>query len=328
MSQKMTNEVAITWQITSRCNLHCPFCDIQRRYEGLRELSRKEIEDIINDFSELKYCKIFWSGGEPTLHPDLFYLTSIASASGIRVGMVTNGTTLNKVIDEILESGMRLVIVSLDGAKAETHDFHRGKRGVFLRVINGIKELTHEADGLLKVGINTVVTRYNLDELGEIIDLAAALEVDSVSISPVRGDERQLKDLFLQPTMAEKFVKVLEQKRDEYRDNMLIQTPSFYLEQMRRYIKREEGLPVPCVSGINYFHINPVGEVYPCYEYDYLHTGIQVQDSLYQTFITYQLREKFERFKQKYKELGIDPCSRCMVFYNLLYTVSGFRDLL
>ena len=80
-------------EITNHCNLECPICLVQNRHNY--NMSRDEFSRIIDGLVEKEgqLETINLSGGEPTLHPELFQLLDIALAKKeiARVSVSTNG---------------------------------------------------------------------------------------------------------------------------------------------------------------------------------------------------------------------------------------------
>ena len=87
----------LQWHILHRCNLRCTHC-YQEDYSA--ELSRDELEKLF--FQYLDFClknkfhgHINFTGGEPLLSPDLFYLMEMCEEHGISYGLLTNGTLID-----------------------------------------------------------------------------------------------------------------------------------------------------------------------------------------------------------------------------------------
>src|SRR6266404_4871090 len=86
--------------ITSACNLDCPICYTVNRNEGAHRLSRealqRTLDHLLADHAELDI--INFTGGEPTLHPELPEFLEMCRAAGIRrLTISTNGL---KLLDE------------------------------------------------------------------------------------------------------------------------------------------------------------------------------------------------------------------------------------
>jgi 7,8-dihydro-6-hydroxymethylpterin dimethyltransferase len=83
--------------ITSACNLDCPICYTVNNNEGAHRLSREGLQRILDhllaDHAELDI--INFTGGEPTLHPELPEFLEMCRAAGIRrLTVSTNGLRL------------------------------------------------------------------------------------------------------------------------------------------------------------------------------------------------------------------------------------------
>jgi MoaA/NifB/PqqE/SkfB family radical SAM enzyme len=72
----------------------------------------------------------------------------------------------------IVNSGVRRVAISLDGADARTHDTFRGIPGAFDAAIYGFRNLKNLD---MSVQINTTIARHNAHQLPEVLELAKFL---------------------------------------------------------------------------------------------------------------------------------------------------------
>src|SRR3989338_7539531 len=117
----------IVWNVTRRCNLHCVHCysdSFDHPYND--ELTTEEGINLINDLAEFKCPVIIFSGGDPLLREDLFYLAKYAKFRGIRTALSTNGILVDdNMADKIKEAGFAYGGVSLDGI-GEVNDSFRG----------------------------------------------------------------------------------------------------------------------------------------------------------------------------------------------------------
>ncbi len=78
------------------CNLTCSFCCFANR--TLKEmLTYEQMTKAIDSFVELGATGMeLTGGGEPTLHPDFGRIVNYAYDKGLKIGVVTNGTTISK----------------------------------------------------------------------------------------------------------------------------------------------------------------------------------------------------------------------------------------
>ena len=98
--------------LTKRCNLHCAFCDITNINE---EMSLGDAQKVIDNISKLKATLLVITGGEPFLHPQLFDIVKYAKNKGLKVCITTNGTLIDDNFEQIVDSKVDVLSVSLDG---------------------------------------------------------------------------------------------------------------------------------------------------------------------------------------------------------------------
>ncbi|MDI6825637.1 MAG: radical SAM protein [Candidatus Aenigmarchaeota archaeon] len=164
----------VVWQLTNACNLRCKHCYASADNKAKAdELTTEEAKKLID---ELAYCgvvAIAFSGGEPLIRKDFFEIAEYAKKKDFYLSVATNGILITARIAKKLKSCVDYVEVSLDGLK-ETHEKFRGIPGIFDKTIRGIKNCVKVG---LDVCIAPTVTKYNLREIPEILELAKKLKV-------------------------------------------------------------------------------------------------------------------------------------------------------
>ncbi|MEW6359164.1 MAG: 12,18-didecarboxysiroheme deacetylase [Planctomycetota bacterium] len=159
----------VVWNCTRRCNLRCVHCYAHARdmaFEG--ELSTAEGEALIDDLAAFGSPVMLFSGGEPTMRPDLPRLVKHAVGKGMRAVISTNGTLINTdAAAQLKDLGLSYVGVSLDGMR-ETNDRFRAVTGAFDQAMQGITNC--QAVGL-KVGVRFTMSRHNFHDVPAIFDL-------------------------------------------------------------------------------------------------------------------------------------------------------------
>lgn len=96
------------------------------------------------------------------------------------LGFTTNAISNGWLIDEemakrIGDSGLGGINLSLDSLNEATHDYLRGVKGVYRRVMNAIEYL-NKYRKRTKVGLCCVIYDWNLDEIPFLLDCALANE--------------------------------------------------------------------------------------------------------------------------------------------------------
>ncbi|MGZ4815087.1 MAG: radical SAM protein [Terriglobales bacterium] len=169
----------IFWEVTKGCNLRCIHCRATAtELSSPTDLATARAIDIIKQISDFANPILVLSGGEPLYRHDIFELAHFATDRGLRVALATNGTLVTKqVARRIVESGVKRVSISLDGADSLTHDTFRGIPGAFDAAIYGMKNLQELG---MSVQINMTIAKHNAKQLPGVLELARRLGADAL----------------------------------------------------------------------------------------------------------------------------------------------------
>lgn len=165
------------WEINGRCPLRCAYC-YNASPKVVDELTTKELLDVAGQLRAMQVFGVSVSGGEPTLRPDLFALLEAIREGGATTTLTTSGWTMNEHLASGLRPHLSAVAVSLDGARAETHDRVRRREGSFVRAVAAIHRL--QDAGFAHVDVSFACTAYNIDEFPEVLNLCDELGVGSL----------------------------------------------------------------------------------------------------------------------------------------------------
>ena len=169
----------IFWELTKGCNLRCIHCRASAtELSSPDDLSTDTAKEIIDQIAEVSNPILVLSGGEPLYRKDIFELARYGTAKGLRVALATNGTLVTKAVaQKIVDSGVKRVAISLDGADAATHDTFRGIPGAFDAAITGFRNLKELG---MSVQINTTIARHNAHQLPHVLELAKSIGADAL----------------------------------------------------------------------------------------------------------------------------------------------------
>lgn len=169
----------VFWEVTKGCNLRCIHCRATAtELSSPTDLATRTALGIIDQIAAAANPILVLSGGEPLYRSDIFQLARYATGKGLRVALATNGTLVTKdVARMIVDSGVRRVSISLDGADATTHDSFRGIPGAFEAAVRGLRNL--KALGM-SVQINMTIARHNAHQLPDVLQLARNLGADAL----------------------------------------------------------------------------------------------------------------------------------------------------
>ena len=159
------------WEITLQCNLKCIHCMADAYNVGStnNDLTTHEGLKLLNDLAFLGCKKVVLSGGEPFLRKEWDLFARRIIDLNMELIIISNGTIFNEEIaNKLYFLGTSSLGFSLDGATAETHDYVRGVKGSFDKVINTFK-LCNQKE--LYNSAVTTVHKYNFKELDNILTL-------------------------------------------------------------------------------------------------------------------------------------------------------------
>jgi Fe-coproporphyrin III synthase len=161
----------------SRCNCRCVMCDIWKVTEA-REISAEELSRHLKDIEALGVEWVVFTGGEPLMHSDLFRLSAMLRARGIRTTILSTGLLLERYAAAIA-AGIDEVIVSLDGPQ-EVHDAVRRVPGAFASLTQGVRAI-HEIAPEFPIGARCTVQSANAAHLRATVQAARTMGLRSVS---------------------------------------------------------------------------------------------------------------------------------------------------
>jgi len=143
-------------------------------------------ENFKKVFDAVKPLKINVSGlGEPFLNPDVFKIIKYAKKHGTAVNCATNFTLVGDKIEDLVNSGIDQLKISIDAAKPETFHSIR-KLDLYEILVENIRMLNKikQERGLKKpaVRFNYALQKDNIDELLDTIELAKSLNIKAVYI--------------------------------------------------------------------------------------------------------------------------------------------------
>ncbi len=207
----------IAWEVTRSCMLNCLHCRAAARYgRDPNELSTDECFRFLDDVKSFSDPIIILTGGEPMLREDIFDLAEYGTKKlSLRMVMAPCGMLITEESARRLkDAGIKRISLSLDGAIAETHDTFRGVRGSYANVLQAMGYARKVG---LEFQVNTTVTKHNLKELPEILQLAR--EKGAVAFHPFllvpTGRGKDLAEWEISPEDYEKTLTWIYEKDKE-----------------------------------------------------------------------------------------------------------------
>ncbi len=240
-------------ELTAACNNRCPGCS--NVYATGRARPQLPAEWWVQLLAEIAptAAHIRLTGGEPTLHPGFFDILHAATSYEAMVSVFTNGRWPDgeRFLARLheLPRPARLVI-SLHGARAETHEAFTATPGSFAETVANIRRAVESGTEVL---ISTVITHHNWRELAAVAELGRKLGVESVTFNrylgpPLPGIEPGEDELLAAVQVASQLTR-----------SGISAAPGNVIPQC--FV---ENSTQGCHAGVSYVAIDPWGNVRPC----------------------------------------------------------------
>ena len=238
--------LAVSWAVTSRCNLRCKYCDI---WSGRsRELSTTEAKKAIDEMASAGVGKLSLTGGEPLLRNDIGHLIEHAKSSGISVSLNTNGTLVKQMLPLLLN--LDRLSVSLDGPKT-LHEIQRGK-GSYDKAVEAVEYAKKNG---INVSIATVVTKNNAHALKDICSIASGMGV-KVLFQPVENyaySSNHAGEMAADRSLLKEAFESIKDDRNVLNSKACL----------RHFVKPTVNIS-NCGAGRIFCRIDPNGDMFPC----------------------------------------------------------------
>lgn len=168
-------------ELTYQCPLHCVFCYNPTQHARIKdELTTAQWVDVMRQARKLGAAQLGFSGGEPLVRDDLEELVQEAHALGYYTNLITSGVGLNEArAQRLKDAGLDHVQLSFQDSTRELNDFLSHTKTF---------ELKQKVARLIKAHdwpmvMNCVLHRHNLPHVGQIIEMALALDAEYLELA-------------------------------------------------------------------------------------------------------------------------------------------------
>jgi radical SAM protein with 4Fe4S-binding SPASM domain len=321
-------EIRVDW----KCNARCKMCGLHRyidnsEYQRKSELSEENILTLLNDLSEMECMSVTFSGGEPTLRKDMGRIIRYAAKEkNMTVSINTNGNLLDKSkLDEYLDAGVDSFTFSILSPDPLISDNIMGLKNGLKHIgdaIDYINEYNCVSKARVKIFVNTVILRENIESFIGYKDFYNKHRIDHLNLSPAsiftEWDEWSSDNEKLRPTLyqVKAFKKNIIPKLQEDDWNLFVKDPfgdtDDEIEKNLHVIFSDA--PRKCFTTMVHTVIQSNGDVIPCcYSDDNFIMGNVLKNSIKDIWNN----EKYTRFRRMCRDLDWDMCKSCRQYQTI-----------
>lgn len=249
--------------LTYGCNNACGHCYNEEGRANTRSLTLGEWKQVLAKLHAIGVPHLIFTGGEPTLHPDLVELIGCARELGAVTGLNSNGRRFadRGFAGAVSEAGLSHLQVTLQSQRAEIHNAMTGAAS-FAETVAGVR---NALDLGLHTITNTTLTQENSDEAEQIVEFLHAMGLKTFAMNGMihSGSGCDFAGAIAEDCLAP-ILTAVRDRAAELGMRFLWYTPTPYC----RLSPVELGLgPKRCNAAQYTVAIEPDGSVLPCQSY-------------------------------------------------------------
>ncbi len=327
----------LAWEVTQACNLTCVHCrSSSDKFSETGVWTLEKCYSFLDQIKEMADPTIVLSGGEPLVRGDIFDIASYGTKLGLRMALATNGLLVDDdVCKKMIDSGIKIVSISIDGPNDEVHDNFRGVEGSFQAVLRAVEFFKKHN---IKFIVNSSFTKRNQDYIKDCYKLAKSIGAHAwymfLIVPTGRGEdimaelvskedyetilnwhydmERSEEELLVRPTCAPHYYRIWKERSKE--DG---------LDVKRRSLSFSTGGGKGCIAGQSICFVSSKGDIFPC-SYFALPAGNVFEDTLKNIWDKSELFDDMRNFSSYGGKCGVckhlNVCGGCRA---RAYSITG-----
>lgn len=246
--------IKLTIDPSNYCNLRCELCPSGNKAAGRTRafMSFDTFKKVVDECGPYLWEIDLFNWGEPLLNKEISKMIEYTTNKKIDVSISTHLNYFNHdICVALIESGLKKIIISLDGASHES--VNKYQQGCDFELVLSNMEKIVETKKLLNsttpfVQWRFLVNRYNEHEIEKAFELSRKLKIDKLELGKFRCDME--KEIFM--------------NREEMLKNLSAWIPQG--EEISEYIHVEERDRQNLVCAFLWLEsvIQPNGSVSPC----------------------------------------------------------------
>jgi radical SAM protein with 4Fe4S-binding SPASM domain len=249
--------------LTYGCNNACGHCYNEQDRIDTRSLAPGQWKQVLDRLHAIGVPHVIFTGGEPTLHPDLVELVAHGRDLELVTGMNSNGRRYadRAFTAAVADAGLSHLQITLQSHRSEIHNAMTGATS-FADTVRGVQ---NSLDAGLHTITNTTLTRRNSADAEQTVEFLHDLGLKAFAMNGMihSGSGCGFDDAIPEDSLAPVLAAVRD-RADELGMRFLWYTPTPYC----RLSPVELGLgPRRCNAAEYTVAIEPDGSVLPCQSY-------------------------------------------------------------
>ncbi len=167
-------------EVTPKCNFNCQFCfnyiSFAQDGRNIKELSTIYFKKIIDNISQTGIKIVKFTGGEPLLRKDIFYLLRYAKKKDLEVRLNTNASLINQKNVKEFKNIVDNVLIPIESYTDKKEEKITGYNKALSKKIKAIELLKKQDIPVVRAG--TVAIKENILNFDKIAKLINSLPLD------------------------------------------------------------------------------------------------------------------------------------------------------
>ncbi|MFH0897592.1 MAG: radical SAM protein [Candidatus Bathyarchaeota archaeon] len=249
--------------ITSRCNCSCYMCDLHRQEP--QQISLEDAKKVLDFLAKNKFLIVYFTGGEPTLHPNVVEIVDYANRLGLVATMTTNGTPKKELLMRLKNAGLYLLSVSLDHWDAAVCEKIRNHKGIMAKQVETLKYLNEIGLRTYALSfLNSFLVEDGVEKLVKYVNNVVGVPFGFCYPTTSDINTYRLGGSITQTKQDEKLRKNIEAILKLKKEKCEVTNLATYIEDIIN-LEDARAPNFSCRGGEDVVYIDWLGEVYPCF---------------------------------------------------------------
>ena len=293
-----SSPILMNLELTSRCPLRCPqcYCDLDKGKDMELSTALHWIKEAAGSGVQI----VNLSGGETMLYPHLTTLIRECSARGMKANIAVSGYGIDqKVLEELEESGVSDICISLNGTTEEINRMSRDGYALVIHALELLKEMRYP-----RTCINWVMHSHNAEDLAKMLQLAEDYHVETLAVMRFKPDaSHQLPSLpsGKQIREAAALLKAYQGNVKIYVEECFSQLKALMGEKF--FFNKNQGISRGCGAGRDGISVSVDGKLTPCRHLELEEEWGSIAEYWEKSPLLHKLR--------RVEDAPEEPCSKC-----------------